>query len=144
MAGIVTINKHLQYQDGVAIYFIYAGEHRSYDVIKKHFPSYLIDEYVKDGTFVITEQVESEVQQEEVKHEEQRSEEDITVEPVYKVMEGITSKKGITVEANEILTEKELKNKGFGKTQHAKLQKEEKLITLNIVKWFQVSQILNN
>ena len=133
MAGIVTINKHLQYQDGVAIYFIYAGEHRSYGVIKKHFPSYLIDEYVKDGTFVITEQVESEVQQEEVKHEEQRSEEDITVEPVYKVMEVITSKKGITVEANEILTETELKDKGFARVK-TKLIKEEKLIVVKIVK----------
>ena len=128
MAGIVTINKHLQYQDGVAIYFIYAGEHRSYGVIKKHFPSYLIDEYVKDGTFVITEQVESEVQQ-----EEERSEEDIAVEPVYKVMEGITSKKGITVEANEILTETELKDKGFARVK-TKLIKEEKLIVVKIVK----------
>lgn len=134
MAKIVTINKHLQYQDGVAIYFIYADEHREYNVIEKHFPSHLIDEYVKNGTFVITEQVESEVQQEEVKHEEERSEEDIAVEPVYKVMEVITSKKGITVEDKEILTEKELQDKGFGKTQQTKLLKEEKLIVVNIVK----------
>ena len=142
MAGIVIINRHIQYQVGYVIHGLLAGEEKLYAFIQQHFASHIIEDYFKDGTFTIKKisQIEADTQPQietvaeimPVENQEITQQEQV-FETVYSVREPLQDKDGNEIAVDTRLTAKELKDK-FEKGQKTKLLKEGKLMAIKIVK----------
>ena len=129
MAGIIKINKHIQYQSQYAIYFLYAGETRPLEFIKEIFASHIIEAYLKDGTlelFQTNEEINIEI--------DTQGDPQQTFEIMYKTTQQIQDKDGSEIEVGTQLTQKELKEKGFTKKKLEALIQEEKVMEVKIVK----------
>jgi len=53
MADYIVINKYFNYQQGICIFPVMAGETRTLEFIKSVLDSHIIDDYLKKGTFTL-------------------------------------------------------------------------------------------
>lgn len=126
MAGIIKINKNIQYQTNCVVYGLLAGETRPIEFIQSVFASHIIDAYLKDGTFELFQPNELKQEVPLVKIEvdfnatpTQPDNQDQTIqnqddpqtvfEIMYKTTQPIQDKDGNEIEVGSQFTESELK-----------------------------------
>jgi hypothetical protein len=136
MAGIIKINKHIQYQSQYAIYFLYAGETRPLEFIKEIFASHIVEAYLKDGTLELFQSNEIKQEMPVVENQDDAQQ---TFEIMYKTTQSIQDKDGNEIEVGSQFTESELKeiiaqDKRQSKKRVKDLLEEEKVMEVKIVK----------